>query len=325
MAATALAAPAFDSRLRVSDGVRRWRNFKSGLISGLCVLGAVIVITPLALVFGYLVFKGAGSLNWDFFTKTPAPVGELGGGVAHALVGSAMLIAMASLVGIPVGVLGAIYLTEYASPGFASRVRFAADVLNGVPSIVWGIVAYAIFVLPGGSFLSLGRFSAIAGAAALAFIMIPLVLRTAEEVLLLVPNGYREAGLALGIAKWKISLHIVAKTAFRGILTGGLLAVARIAGETAPLLFTALGNNDWGRGLGEPVAALPLQIYAYAISPYDDWHRQAWAAALVLLLLVLTLNLSLRYLTRERIVKAARKRLPPDAPTITPASQAHAG
>ena len=318
-------APAFHPRLRVSDGVRRWRNFKSGLVSALCVLGSIAVVTPLALVLGYLIFKGAGSLNWDFFTKTPAPVGEAGGGVAHAIGGTFLLIALASAVGVPVGVLGAIYLTEYARPAFAGRVRFAADVLNGVPSIVWGIVAYGLFVLPGGSPFSLGKFSAAAGAAALAFIMIPLIVRTAEEVLLLVPNGYREAGLALGIAKWKISLHIVAKTAFRGILTGVLLAVARIAGETAPLLFTALGNNDWGRGLGEPIAALPLQIYSYAISPYDDWHRQAWAAALVLVLVVLSLNLSLRFLTRERIVKAARRQLPSDVPPAAPAAQAHAG
>ncbi len=285
---------------QVSEGLRRWRKFKSGFVATLCCFCAVLVVTPLALVLGYLVVKGAGSLNLDFFTKLPAPVGEVGGGILHAIVGTFILIGMASVMGIPVGVLGALYLTEYAGPRLAGIVRLSADILNGVPSIVWGIIAYAVLVLPGGSPFSVGHFSALAGAVALAFIMIPLILRTAEEVLLLVPNGYREAALALGIARWKISLHIVAKTAFRGILTGVLLAVARVAGETAPLLFTALGNSGWSHSLKEPMAALPLQIFTYAISPYDDWHRQAWAAALVLLLLVLGLNLSLRFLTRER-------------------------
>jgi phosphate transport system permease protein len=285
---------------QVSEGLRRWRKFKSGFVSALCLLCAVIVITPLALVFGYLVFKGAGSINLDFFTKLPVPHGEVGGGVAHAIVGSFILIAIAALIGLPTGILGALYLTEYANPKFTSYVRFAADLLNGVPSIVWGIVGYAILVLPHGSPFSIGRYSAIAGSLTLAFIIIPLVLRTTEEVLLLVPNGYREAALALGIAKWKISTSIVLKTASKGILTGALLAVARVSGETAPLLFTALGNNAYSQSLKEPMAALPLQIFTYAISPYPDENRQAWAAALVLLLLVLTLNVGLRYLTRDR-------------------------
>ena len=285
---------------QVSEGLRRWRKFKSGFVATLCCVCAALVITPLALILGYLVVKGGSSLNLDFFTKLPAPVGEVGGGILHAIVGTFILIGLASVIGIPVGVLGALFLTEYAGPRFAGTVRLAADILNGVPSIVWGIIAYAVLVLPGGSPFSVGHFSALAGSIALAFIMIPLILRTTEEVLLLVPNGYREAALALGIAKWKISLHVVAKTAFRGILTGVLLAVARVAGETAPLLFTALGNSGWSHGLKDPMAALPLQIFTYAISPYDDWHRQAWAAALVLLLLVLGLNVSLRFLTRER-------------------------
>ncbi len=285
---------------QVSERLRRWRKAKSALIATLCLVCAVIVVTPLALVFGYLTFKGAGSLNWDFFTKLPAPVGEVGGGVVHAIVGTFILIGLASLLGVPVGVLGALYLTEYASPRFASWVRLSADILNGVPSIVWGIVAYAILVLPGGSPIAIGHFSALAGAAALAFIMIPLILRTGEEVLLLVPGGYREAALALGIAKWKTTVHIVLRTASTGVLTGILLAVARVSGETAPLLFTALGNSGWSQSLKDPMAALPLQIFTYAISPYEDWHRQAWAAALVLLLLVLGLNVSLRLLTRDR-------------------------
>ena len=202
-------------------------------------------------------------------------------------------------------------MTEYAGPKFASGVRFAADLLNGVPSIVWGIVAYAILVLPKGSPFSVGHYSAIAGSLALAFIMIPLILRTTEEVLLLVPNGYREAALALGIAQWKICTRIVLQTASKGILTGALLAVARVSGETAPLLFTALGNSGWSHSVKDPMAALPLQIFTYAISPYPDENRQAWAAALVLLLLVLTLNVGLRFLTRDRIVtsKPGRKSL----------------
>lgn len=301
---------------QVSENLRRWRKFKSGAVSALCLICAIIVVTPLALVFGYLVIKGAGSLNLDFFIKTPVPHGEVGGGVLHAIVGSAILVGLAALIGLPTGVLGAVYLTEYAGSRFASCVRFAADLLNGVPSIVWGIVAYAILVLPHGSPFSLNHYSAIAGALALAFIMIPLVLRTAEEVLLLVPGGYREAALALGIAKWKITTQIVLRTASKGIMTGALLAVARVSGETAPLLFTALGNNGFSHSLKDPMAALPLQIYAYAISPYQDENRQAWASALVLLLLVLTLNVGLRYLTRDRNTRGKPTRaLPAEAAT----------
>ena len=294
---------------QVSEGLRRWRKFKSGFISGLCMVCAAVVIAPLALVFTYLVIKGAGSINLAFFTQLPVPHGEVGGGVVHAIVGSFLLVGMAAIVGLPTGILGALYITEYAGPKFASGVRFAADLLNGVPSIVWGIVAYAVLVLPHGSPFSVGHYSAIAGSLSLAFIMIPLILRTSEEVLLLVPNGYREAALALGIARWKMSLHIVLKTASKGILTGALLTVARVSGETAPLLFTALGNSGWSHSVKDPMAALPLQIFTYAISPYPDENRQAWAAALVLLLLVLTLNVGLRFLTRDRGVggKSGRK------------------
>ena len=310
---------------QVSEGLRRWRKFKSAFVSGLCLVCALIVIAPLALVFGYLVVKGAGSINLDFFTKLPVPHGETGGGVAQAILGSLILIGTAALIGLPTGILGAVYLTEYAGRRFASLVRFSADLLNGVPSIVWGIVGYAIFVLPhrsvaftGDDFIhtgwrghwvravldftfSIGHYSGIAGALVLAFIMIPLVLRTSEEVLLLVPNGYREAALALGIARWRIATRIVLKTATKGVLTGSLLAVARVSGETAPLLFTTLGNSGYSHSLKEPMAALPLQIYTYAISPYPDENRQAWAAALVLLLLVLVLNVGLRYVTRDRL------------------------
>jgi phosphate transport system permease protein len=305
--------PAMISRMRGTARAHRWRKFKSSLTSWICFVCNIAVITPLALVFGYLVVKGAGSLNLAFFTQLPVPVGETGGGIANAIAGTLILVAIAAAVGVPVGVLGAIYLAEFSGPRFAHGVRFAADILNGVPSIVWGIVAYALLVLPHGSPFSLGHFSAYAGGVALGLIMIPLVLRTTEEVLLLVPNGYREAALALGIARWRIIIQIIVKTAFKGILTGVLLAVARVAGETAPLLFTALGNQYWTRSLKEPISALPLQIFNYAISPYDDLHRQAWAAALVLLVLVLGLNLGLRFLTRERMVRLA---------VITPAPSA---
>ena len=297
--------PAMISRMRGSTRAHQWRKFKSALTSLICFVCNILVISPLALVFGYLLVKGAGSLNLAFFTQLPVPVGETGGGIANAIAGTMILVSIAAAVGVPVGVLGAIYLAEFSGHRFAYWVRFGADILNGVPSIVWGIVAYALLVLPHGSPFSLGHFSAYAGGVALGLIMIPLVLRTTEEVLLLVPNGYREAALALGIARWRIIIQIVVKTAFKGILTGVLLAVARVAGETAPLLFTALGNEYWTKSLKEPISALPLQIFNYAISPYDDLHRQAWAAALVLLVLVLGLNVGLRFLTRERIVKLA--------------------
>ena len=310
---------------QVSEGLRRWRKFKSGFVATLCMVCAAIVITPLALVFTYLVIKGAGSINLAFFTQLPVPHGEVGGGVVHAIVGSFLLVGMAALVGLPTGILGALYVTEYAGPKFASGVRFAADLLNGVPSIVWGIVAYAILVLPKGSPFSIGHYSAIAGAMALAFIMIPLVMRTTEEVLLLVPGGYREAALALGIAKWKICTRIVLKTASKGILTGALLAVARVSGETAPLLFTALGNSGWSHSIKDPMAALPLQIFTYAISPYPDENRQAWAAALVLLLLVLTLNVGLRFLTRTRATGGKTGRKSPAAAAEAAASTAVTG
>jgi phosphate transport system permease protein len=323
MSTTASASPApagaptaaMISRMRGSVRAHRWRKFKSALTSWICLLCNIAVITPLALVFGYLVVKGAGSINLAFFTQLPVPVGETGGGIANAIAGTLILVAIAAAVGVPVGVLGAIYLAEFSGPRFAGWVRFAADILNGVPSIVWGIVAYALLVLPHGSPFSLGHFSAYAGGVALGLIMIPLVLRTTEEVLLLVPDGYREAALALGIARWRIILQIIVKTAFKGILTGILLAIARVAGETAPLLFTALGNQYWTKSLKEPISALPLQIFNYAISPYDDLHRQAWAAALVLLVLVLGLNLGLRFLTRDRTVTlAATAAVPPIAP-----------
>jgi phosphate transport system permease protein len=276
------------------SGNYRFRKAKSLLASVLCSLAALLVIAPLALVFYYLLRNGLGSLNLAFFTHLPKPVGEPGGGMANAIVGSIELLGLAALIGIPVGVLGGVYLAEYGTARTNALLRFVADVLNGVPSIIWGVVVYGLVVVPFKSF------SAYAGGLALGFMMIPLIMRTTEEVLLLVPNGYREAALALGISRWKTIFHIVMKTASKGIVTGILLALARIAGETAPLLFTAFGNRFWNHSLAEPIAALPLQIFTYAISPYDDWHRQAWAGALVLVLMILFINVLVRLVTRER-------------------------
>ena len=271
-----------------------WRKIKSALASGIAFVSAVLVITPLGLVFFHLLINGASSVNWDFFTKLPAPVGAVGGGMVNAIVGSLQLLALAGVIGIPIGVLGGVYLAEYGSARLNSILRFLADVLNGVPSITWGVVVYGLVVL------RFKGFSAYAGGLALGLIMIPLILRTTEEVVLLVPNGYREAALALGVSRWKTIVHIVMKTASKGIITGILLALARIGGETAPLLFTAFGNRFWNHSLSQPIAALPLQIFTYAISPYDDWHRQAWAGALVLVTGIFCVNVLVRILTRGR-------------------------
>lgn len=272
----------------------QWRKLKSGLISILCCACAIAVVAPLALVLGHLLVSGAGAINIDFFTHLPKPVGEVGGGMANAIAGTLILIGMAALIGVPIGVLGGVYLSEYGGNRLSGAVRFTADILNGVPSIVWGIVVYALVVIP------TRGFSAYSGGMVLGFMMIPLVIRTTEEVLVLVPGIYREAALALGIPRWKVIWHVVMKTALKGIITGILLALARVAGETAPLLFTAFGNRFWNTDLSQPIAALPLQIFTYAISPYEDWHRQAWAGALVLLLMILTLNIGVRILTRGR-------------------------
>ena len=269
-----------------------WRKIKSALASTIAFVSALLVIAPLALVFFHLLVNGAGSVNWDFFTKLPVPVGAAGGGMANAIVGSLELLALAGIIGIPIGVLGGVYLAEYGSARINSILRFLADVLNGIPSITWGVVVYGLVVL------RFKGFSAYAGGLALGLIMIPLILRTTEEVVLLVPNGYREAALALGVSRWKTIVHIVMKTASRGIITGILLALARVGGETAPLLFTAFGNRFWNHSLNQPIAALPLQIFTYAISPYDDWHRQAWAGALVLVTGVFCVNVIVRILTR---------------------------
>jgi len=280
-----------------SSNNHRWRKAKSAFASALAFVAALLVIAPLGLVLFHLIRSGASSVNWDFFTNLPTPVGVVGGGMVNAIVGSFELLALAALIGVPVGVLGGVYLAEYGSARANAMLRFVADVLNGVPSIIWGVIVYGLVVL------RFKSFSAYAGGLALGLMMIPLIMRTSEEVLLLVPTGYREASLALGISRWQTIVHIVMKTASKGIVTGILLALARVAGETAPLLFTAFGNRFWNHNLSEPIAALPLQIFTYAISPYDDWHRQAWAGALVLVVTILFINILVRFLTRERIAR----------------------
>jgi phosphate transport system permease protein len=271
-----------------------WRKFKNALMQVVTCSCALAVIVPLLMVFYYVLKSGISSVNWDFFTKLPKPVGEVGGGMANAIAGTFELLGIASLIGVPIGVLGGIFLSEYGGSRLNWWVRFWADVLNGVPSIIWGMVVWALVVVP------MKGFSALAGGIVLGMMMIPLIMRTTEEVVLLVPNGYREAALALGIAQWRTIVQIVVRTALKGIITGILLALARVAGETAPLLFTAFGNRFWNHHLSDPIAALPLQIFNYAISPYEDWHRQAWAGALVLLMFVAIVNVSVRVLTRDR-------------------------
>lgn len=249
---------------------------------------AAIASGTLLAILGYIAWKGASSLSWDFLVNLPKPVGEKGGGISNAIVGSAEVVGLAGLMGIPVGVLAGVYLAEYGRGKFAFAVRYAADVMNGVPSIVVGLFAYALVVHP------MKKFSALSGSVALAFIIVPIVLRNTEEFLRLVPGTIREAALALGVPRWKVTVLVMLPTAGRGILTGALLALARVAGETAPLIFTAFGNRFAANGLLNPIATLPHTIYTYAISPYEDWHNQAWAAALILMLFVLLVNVTAR-------------------------------
>jgi phosphate transport system permease protein len=270
-----------------------WRRIKDYLATAFAVSTVVIVLTPLVAIFGYLVYRGIGSLNLAFLTQIPKPPGELGGGMANAIAGSVLILAIASLIGVPLGIGAGIYLAEYGRNRFGDTIRFVSDVLNGVPSIVIGIVAYAIVVL------RQKHFSALAGGVALAIMMVPTITRTTEEMLLLVPNVLREAAYGLGVSRWRTTLSIVLRTATSGIITGVMLAFARVAGETAPLLFTAFGNQYWNWKLDQPTAALPLQIFTYAISPYDDWHRQAWAGALVLIVLIVSAVGAVRYVVRR--------------------------
>jgi phosphate transport system permease protein len=271
----------------------RGRHVVSGAMIGLTYLAAILATLPLILILGHIVAKGASSLSLAFFTHMPKPVGEVGGGMANAIVGTLILIGVASLIGLPIGIGAGLYLAEKRGSPFANTVRFLADVLNGLPSIVIGIFAWELLVRRAG-------FSAFAGGVALGAMMIPLVTRTTEEMLLVVPNSLREAALALGYARWRTSISVVLRTALAGIATGVLVAVARIAGETAPLLFTALGNQFWSTSLRQPIAAIPLQIFVYSLSAYDEWHRLAWAGALVLITMVLMISIAARFATRSR-------------------------
>ncbi len=271
----------------------RRRKLFSRVFEVLCALAVVVALIPLAMILFYVIKEGAGALNWDFFTKMPKPVGETGGGMANAIVGTLILIGIAALFAIPVGGICGVHLAEYPETKFSSAVRFAADVLNGVPSIVVGIFAYGLVVLP------VKRFSALAGGVALGFLMVPIVVRTTEELLRLVPGGLREGALALGATRSRAVFSVIVPAALPGILTGILVALARVAGETAPLLFTALGNRFWSTSLTQPIASLTVQVYTYAQSPYDDWHRQAWAGAFLLVMIILTLSIAARLAVRR--------------------------
>jgi len=266
----------------------RFRKLVSAVMLSLTGVCAFVAVSVLFFILGYLAIHGGRSLNWDFFTKLPTPVGEAGGGMANAIVGSAKLLLLASLVGVPIGFFGGIYLAEFGGRSAGFVVRYAADLLNGVPSIVIGIFAYALLVLP------LKHFSTMAGAFALGVMMIPITLRSTEEFLRSVPRSLREGAMALGASKWRTIVTVIVPAAYRGILTAILLALARVAGETAPLLFTAFNNRFWSPGWRQPTASLPVMIFTYAVAPYDDWHRQAWAAGLVLLGLVLVVNIIAR-------------------------------
>jgi len=272
----------------------RTRHVVSGVMIGLTYLAAILATLPLVLILVHLIAKGASSLSLAFFTHMPRPVGESGGGMANAIVGTLILIGVASLIGLPIGIGAGLHLAEKRTTPLAYTVRFLSDVLNGLPSIVIGISAWEFLVRP------VGHFSALAGGVALGTMMVPLVTRTTEEMLLVVPTSLREAALALGYPKWRTSIAVVLRTALAGIATGALVAVARIAGETAPLLFTAIGNQFWSTSLREPIAALPLQIFAYATGPYDEWHRLAWAGALVLITIILIISIAARFATRSR-------------------------
>jgi phosphate transport system permease protein len=270
------------------------RRLTSHAMVVLTYAAAIVAILPLVLIAAHLLKQGASAVNFDFFTRMPAPAGEPHGGMANAIVGTGIIVLIASVLGLPVGIGAGLYLAENRGAKLATAVRFLSDVLNGLPSIVLGIFAWGLLVRP------FKHFSALSGGIALAAMMVPLVTRATEEMIRLVPVSMREAALALGYTKWRTSISVILRTAMPGIVTGALVAVARIAGETAPLIFTAFGNNFWSLSPTQPIAALPMQIYNYATSPYDDWHAQAWAGALVLLGLVLVISLAARFATRSR-------------------------
>ena len=270
------------------------RRIVSGAMTALVAVLSFVAVMALVLILGYLVSKGASSLDWSFFVKNPVPAGQAGGGVANAIVGTVIIVGLAALIGLPIGIGTGLYLAEYGSGRLGWVVRFVADVLNGTPSIVVGIFAWTWLVKP------MGHFSALAGSVALAVLMVPMLARTTEEMVRLVPHSLREAALALGYPRWRTSLRVIARTALAGIVTGCLVGIARVAGETAPLLFTALGNLNFSTSVLQPTQTLSLQIYVYATGPFDEWHRLAWAAALVLMGLVLLLSLAARWAIRQR-------------------------
>ncbi|HEY6446520.1 MAG TPA: phosphate ABC transporter permease PstA [Acidobacteriaceae bacterium] len=288
------------TRFKSSKANRRWRWLANHAASWLAVGATFLVIAPLVAIFIDLVYKGASSLNLNFFTQLPVPPGEHGGGMANAILGSAMLLAIASALGIPVGIAAGIYLSEFGrGTKLSTLVRFTADVLNGVPSIVMGIAVYALIVVPERGF------SAFAGGVVLGIMMIPTVARTSEEMLLMVPHSIREAALGLGVPNWRSVVSITLRTAMPGVITGCMLAFARVAGETAPLLFTAFGSPFFSTALNRPIEALPLQIYVYALGPYDEWHRLAWAGSLVLIVLIVVSVALVRYVTSRGVLKGA--------------------
>jgi phosphate transport system permease protein len=276
-----------------------WRKTVNGVMLSLTGACALVAVSVLLFILGYLVWNGGRYLTWTFLTHLPKPVGEPGGGMANAIVGSGKLLLIAALTGVPVGFMAGVYLAEFGGKTFSFLVRYTADLLNGVPSIVMGIFAYTVVVL------SMGHFSALAGGLALGAMLIPIVVRSTEEFLRAVPQPLREGALALGASKWKAIATVVIPAAFQGIATGILLSLARVAGETAPLLFTSFSNQYWSSGINQPTASLPVMIYTYAISPYDDWHRQAWAAGFILLALVLAANVGAR-LILSRGIRVAR-------------------
>ena len=284
--------------MAASSGYTEMRRATANfLASALSTLAAVMVLLPLAAIFGYLVYKGAGALNWAFFTQIPKPVGEPGGGMANAIVGSAFILGIGSLIGVPLGIASGIYLAEYGRNTFGRVLRFTADILNGVPSIVMGIAIYALVVI------RQKHFSALAGGLALGIMMVPIITRTTEEMLLMVPQAIREAALGLGIPKWRATLSVTLRSASSGVITGVMLAFARVAGETAPLLFTAFGNAFWNMDPRQPTAALPIQIFSYAISPFEEWHQKAWAGALVLVFLIVASVSAVRIVTSRGMLK----------------------
>ncbi|HTJ86712.1 MAG TPA: phosphate ABC transporter permease PstA [Terriglobales bacterium] len=276
------------------------RQLTDHFFTGLAATLSLVVVSTLIAIFAYLVLKGAGALNWSFITQTPKPVGEVGGGMANALIGSVMILGIASIFGVPLGIGAGVYLAEYGRNRLGKLIRFTSDVLNGVPSIVIGLVAYGLVVIPQ------GHFSAFAGGVALAIMMVPTVARTTEQMLLLVPHAVREAAFGLGIPQWRTTISITLATARAGIITGVMLAFARVAGETAPLMFTAFGNQFWSFNAQQPIAALPLQIFTYAITPYEDWHRQAWAGALMLVILIVGTTTLVRFVFMRRMLGGAR-------------------